>query len=535
MEESDIDAAGGRLRRGRPAGRGLGPRRGGGRRRVLLAPPPVPLGTHQPTRRPLRGRPPAAHPQVLTAVRARPGTRPGALAPLVLRRTGPVGRGDPRARRRPGRRPGRAGGPGGGGPGRTLLGLGLPTRRPHPGRLQPGAVPPDAPGGGRPGRRWCCRAAWWIRRQAQAALDDGVADLVEMTRAQIAEPRLVGLVRAGQAGRVRPCILCNQACQVRDNRNPLVSCVGEPRSGSRDRGAPGRTARRPGPRRRPGGGSRGGRAGVRPGAVGPGSPGPGGRALGPDRRDPAGGRGGTGPRAAGPVWPTGWPTSAGPRGSRWRPASRSRPTIWTPPGPRAPRWCWPPAPGRRRWRCPVDDGCPVLDPLVLLSGGTGLLGHCPRGRWWSTTRWAVPSASGWPSGWPATGRQVALVTPDQIAGTLLSLTGDLADANTRLQRAGVRRELRALLRRVERGQAHLEDVWTGEAPHRRLRRWWWTAVTACPRRACTWPDREPAAAGDCVAPRGVLEAVLEGRRLALGHHPGRSRRPRCSRRWGSGR
>ena len=65
-----------------------------------------------------------------------------------------------------------------------------------------------------------------------AALADGVADLVEMTRAQIAEPRPGG---AGprRAGRPRPgpCILCNQACRVRDNRNPLVSCVGEPRAG----------------------------------------------------------------------------------------------------------------------------------------------------------------------------------------------------------------------------------------------------------------------------------------------------------------
>ena len=32
---------------------------------------------------------------------------------------------------------------------------------------------------------------------AEAALDDGVADLVEMTRAQIADPRLVAMVRAG--------------------------------------------------------------------------------------------------------------------------------------------------------------------------------------------------------------------------------------------------------------------------------------------------------------------------------------------------
>ena len=42
---------------------------------------------------------------------------------------------------------------------------------------------------------------------AQSALDDGVADLAEMTRAQIADPRLVSLVRAGASDRARPCIL----------------------------------------------------------------------------------------------------------------------------------------------------------------------------------------------------------------------------------------------------------------------------------------------------------------------------------------
>lgn len=66
---------------------------------------------------------------------------------------------------------------------------------------------------------------------ARAALEAGAADLVEMTRAQIAEPLLVELVRAGTPERVRPCVLCNQACQVRDNRNPVVSCIGEPCSG----------------------------------------------------------------------------------------------------------------------------------------------------------------------------------------------------------------------------------------------------------------------------------------------------------------
>ncbi len=66
---------------------------------------------------------------------------------------------------------------------------------------------------------------------AEAALADGVCDAVEMTRAQIADPGLVARVRAGLSDRVRPCILCNQACRVRDDRNPVVTCVGEPRSG----------------------------------------------------------------------------------------------------------------------------------------------------------------------------------------------------------------------------------------------------------------------------------------------------------------
>ena len=66
---------------------------------------------------------------------------------------------------------------------------------------------------------------------ARDALDGGGCDLVEMTRAQIADAGLVGKLRRDRPGQVRPCLLCNQACQVRDPRNPLVSCVGDPRSG----------------------------------------------------------------------------------------------------------------------------------------------------------------------------------------------------------------------------------------------------------------------------------------------------------------
>ncbi len=54
----------------------------------------------------------------------------------------------------------------------------------------------------------------------------------------------------------------------------------------------------------------------------------------------------------------------------------------------------------------------------------------------------------------AAGFDVDLVTPDPVAGTLLSRTGDLADANVRLERAGVRRRLRSRLIEVHDGRGH---------------------------------------------------------------------------------
>jgi len=105
-----------------------------------------------------------------------------------------------------------------------------------------------------------------------------------------------------------------------------------------------------------------------------------------------------------------------------------------------------------------------------------------------------------------------------VAGTLLSLAGDLADANTRLQRAGVTRELRARLVAVGDGGADVVDVWTGEA-----RRVACDVLVDCGHRL---PDDGLAAdrpgtlrAGDCVAPRTALEAVLEGRRAAAAVAP----------------
>ncbi|WP_018332341.1 NAD(P)-binding protein [Actinomycetospora chiangmaiensis] len=65
---------------------------------------------------------------------------------------------------------------------------------------------------------------------AERALVDGVADLVEMTRAQLADPALVATVRAGRTP--RPCVLTNQCCRVRDVRNPRIGCTVEPSVGA---------------------------------------------------------------------------------------------------------------------------------------------------------------------------------------------------------------------------------------------------------------------------------------------------------------
>src|SRR5215469_15674893 len=60
--------------------------------------------------------------------------------------------------------------------------------------------------------------------QAERVLAEGQADGVEMIRALIADPNLPRLSQAGHAGRVRPCIACNQGCQVRGEMNATISC-----------------------------------------------------------------------------------------------------------------------------------------------------------------------------------------------------------------------------------------------------------------------------------------------------------------------
>lgn len=347
---------------------------------------------------------------------------------------------------------------------------------------------------------------------AEDALAGGVCDLVEMTRAQIAEPDLIALVRAGTPERARPCILCNQACQVRDVRNPVVSCVGEPGSGHETDEPP---AGGTDPVQRDVLVVGGGPAGLECARV---AAGRGHRVRLVERSGVFGGMLRTVAKLPG--------RERADRLADWLEAECRWLGVELLPGVRAGETDIDEArrrgtavvltTGSRPGEPPYDrdaelDGTPVVAADELLAAGAGRLPDGPV---------VVHDPVGGPVGvgvadWlAAAGRDVALVTPDQVAGTLLAPAGDLAPANTRLQQAGVRRELRSLLRHAGGGHAMLEDVWTGER-----RRIGCAAVVDCGYRL---PAEAPyaarpgtARAGDCVAPRTVLEAVLEGRRRAL--------------------
>ena len=372
---------------------------------------------------------------------------------------------------------------------------------------------------------------------AQAALDAGVADLVEMTRAQIADPDLVAHVRAGRPERIRPCTLSNQRTAVRDPRNPLVSDDAEPSAGHElDDDRPPPTDPRPRPAlvvgrraRGPGGGPRpwpcagtgcgwssgrrcwAGRCAGRPRCTGAARMGVLVAVVG-RRAAPARGAGGAGhgddggrpgrDRAGRDRRRAGHRVAAGAAGVPVGPAGRGGGGV------RGRR------PGRRldvrgARGSPAGSGKPRSGTRGQQRGFPE-----PRGRCWCSTRSATAPASGSPSRSRRPGGRPSLVTPDQVAGTQLARTGDLAPAGVRLARAGVVRELRSTVREVVDGRAVLEHVWTGERRTTDC-----ALVIDCGHRLpadALWRARPHLArAGDCVAPRTLYEAVLEGRRAAV--------------------
>jgi 2,4-dienoyl-CoA reductase (NADPH2) len=366
---------------------------------------------------------------------------------------------------------------------------------------------------------------------AQAALDDGVCDLVEMTRAQITDPDLVAHVRAGAPGRIRPCTLSNQRTHVRDPRNPIVSDDAEPDAGHETE-VP---VAEPVPPRDVlvvGGGPAGLEAArelalaghrVRLAEQSP--------VLGGALRLAAAVAGRSRMGVLIPWWERelarlGVTVETGVRvePADLDAAARDGVAVLLATGSRsAPR--------------PCPSAVPVLTAAELAGGAALPVGpvvvHDPVGD---------GTGVGVAEQLAALGRDTTLVTPDQVAGTQLSLTGDLAPANARLDRAGVRRALLSHLTRVvaptaesrhdpargstrsdarvdpdrrsgQYGVAVLEHAWTGEQREIPC-----AVVVDCGHRLpddALWLARPHLVrAGDCVAPRTLHEAVLEGRRGA---------------------
>lgn len=354
--------------------------------------------------------------------------------------------------------------------------------------------------------------------RAEEALQGGRCDGVEMTRAQIADPDVVAQVAEGRLP--RPCVLCNQRCAVRDNRNPIITCIAEPAAGheTTDQSAPGhaepdrpgRRTARPEPRLLVIGAGPAGLEAARVGAR-----------LDLDvvvveKSDEPGGLLNTIARAPGherfgllAEWLVDDATAAGVEFRLGDIATAEFVSEWAGPvihatGSRA-----------AKLEFPADEGARILTPISALMADDE-----------EVDRLVPSSVAVWdPIGnsvgvavaerFAGAGRHVTFITPDPVVGTLLSLTGDLAGCNVRLQQAGVSIERRSILRRFGLGVVSIEHRFSEVNTD--------VAVDALVDCSARLPDDTlywasggvGTRVGDAVAARTVAEAVREGRRAVM--------------------
>jgi 2,4-dienoyl-CoA reductase (NADPH2) len=355
---------------------------------------------------------------------------------------------------------------------------------------------------------------------AAEIVGSGEADLVEMTRALVADATLPAKVVGGEAARIRPCTLCNQACQVRDPRNHLVSCITDPQTGY-ESAEPGVAAATPvasePPAERQGrvivvGGGPAGLECARVAALG------GLSVTLFERSERLGGMVVTASKVPGRQrlarfidWLVaecslgGVEIVTGHEVALEELDAHAGPVVC----------CTGSRQGRRGFA--VAPFAPVLTAAEVLEADR-LIGEP------AVSPAVVFDPIGGPIGigvaelLSSLGATVTLVTPDFVAGDQLARTGDLAPANVRLQQAGVAIAKRSVVRSVDTESVVIEQRDSGEtstlpaavlvdAGHRLPEDTLFRAVTAARPGVFV--------AGDAVAPRSILESVLEGRRVAM--------------------